>query len=65
VVYRASWADEKIVEGTLADISRKVGEAGITRQALVLVGEVLKARKHGVPEKSKLYDPDFAHGYRN
>ena len=65
VVYRASWPDEKIVEGTLADIAQKVTTAGITRQALILVGEVLKARQQGVPEKSKLYDPDFAHGYRN
>ncbi len=64
VVYRASWPDEKTVEGTLADIAAKVAQAGITRQALILVGEVLNARSHGVPEKSKLYDPSFAHGYR-
>ncbi len=65
VVYRASWPDEKIVEGTLLDIAEKVTAAGITRQALILVGEVLKARQQGVPEKSKLYDPNFAHGYRD
>jgi len=65
VVYRASWPDEKIVEGTLADIAARVNTAGITRQALVLVGEVLKARRQGVPEKSKLYDAGFAHGYRS
>lgn len=64
VVYRASWPDERIVEGSLADIAGKVERAGITRQALVLVGEVLAARSKGVPEKSKLYDPAFAHGYR-
>ncbi len=64
VVSRASWPDEKIVEGTLAEISAKVAAAGITRQALILVGEVLSARRKGVPEKSKLYDPQFAHGYR-
>lgn len=65
VVYRASWPDEQTVEGTLADIAAKVEQAGISRQALILVGEVLRARSSGVPEKSKLYDPDFAHGYRN
>jgi len=64
VVYRASWPDEQIVEGTLENIATRVAEAGITRQALVLVGEVLKARRQGVPEKSKLYDAAFAHGYR-
>lgn len=64
VVSRASWPDERTVEGTLADIAVKVEQAGIKRQALVLVGEVLNARSKGVREKSKLYDPDFAHGYR-
>ncbi|HEY5673988.1 MAG TPA: precorrin-4 C(11)-methyltransferase [Malonomonas sp.] len=64
VVSRASWPDEQTVEGTLADIAAKVAAAKITRQALVLVGEVLNARSKGVPEKSKLYDPGFAHGYR-
>ncbi len=64
VVYRASWPDEQTVQGRLVDIAAKVAEAGITRQALILVGEVLDARSKGVPEKSKLYDPGFAHGYR-
>jgi len=64
VVSRASWPDERMVEGTLADICAQVAAAGIQRQALVLVGEVLTARRQGVPEKSKLYDPDFSHGYR-
>jgi len=64
VVSRASWPDERTVEGTLADIAEKVQQAGISRQALVLVGEVLSARSKGVPEKSKLYDPEFSHGYR-
>ena len=64
VVYRASWPDERTVEGTLADIAEKVAAAGIGRQALILVGEVLAARRQGVAERSKLYDPDFAHGFR-
>ena len=64
VVARASWPDERIVEGTLADIAGKVREAGIGRQALILVGEVLSARTAGVAEKSLLYDKDFSHGFR-
>lgn len=66
VVYRASWPDQKIVTGTLADIAEKCADAGITRQALLLVGDVLKAREEsGSYEKSKLYDPSFSHGYRS
>lgn len=65
VIYRASWPDERIVEGSLAEIADKVADAGIRRQALILVGEVLAARRSGVPSRSKLYDPGFAHGYRD
>ncbi len=64
VVSRASWPDEQSLRGTLADIAAKVQAAGINRQAVILVGEVLSAPEHGVPEKSKLYDPGFSHGYR-
>lgn len=63
-ISRASWADERIVEGTLADLAGRVREAGIDRQALIIVGEVLRARREGVPERSKLYDPEFSHGFR-
>jgi len=41
VVYRASWPDERIIRGTLADISRQVREAGIDRNALILIGKSL------------------------
>ena len=61
VVYRASWPNQKIVRGTLADIAGKVAGAGIKRQALVVVGRVL-ARDGAL---SKLYDDSFATGYRN
>ncbi|MDD2336275.1 MAG: precorrin-4 C(11)-methyltransferase [Geobacteraceae bacterium] len=64
VVYRASWPDQQIVEGTLADIAEKVKEAGIGKQALILVGDVLKARKEGLKARSLLYDKEFSHGCR-
>jgi precorrin-4/cobalt-precorrin-4 C11-methyltransferase len=64
VIARASWKDEQIIEGTLTDIAEKVKSAGIGKQALIIVGDVLKARKEGVPEFSKLYDKNFSHGCR-
>jgi precorrin-4/cobalt-precorrin-4 C11-methyltransferase len=64
VVYRASWPDEQVLEGTLADIALKVGEAGIEKHALIIVGEVLKARREGVHERSRLYDRGFSHEFR-
>ena len=61
VIYRASWPDERILRGTVGDIARQVEEAGLGRQALIIVGRAL-----GEPSgTSRLYDPDFSHGYRN
>jgi precorrin-4/cobalt-precorrin-4 C11-methyltransferase len=64
VVAKASWKDEQIIEGTLSGIAEKVKAAGIGKQALIIVGDVLKARKEGIPELSKLYDKNFSHGFR-
>ncbi|MGE9291627.1 MAG: precorrin-4 C(11)-methyltransferase [Puniceicoccales bacterium] len=61
VVYRASWPDQLIVRGTLADIAQKVQAAGIRRQAIILVGDALL----GQGDDSLLYHRQFAHGYRN
>lgn len=64
VVAKASWPDEQVVDGTLADIAGKVQAAGIGKQALILVGDVLKARREGLKAKSLLYDKGFSHEYR-
>ena len=61
VVYRASWKDQKIVKGTLKDISKKVFAEKITRTAIIIIGEVIDPKKY---EYSKLYDKTFSHGYR-
>jgi precorrin-4/cobalt-precorrin-4 C11-methyltransferase len=65
VVARASWPDELVVEGTLADIAENVRAASIDRQALIIVGDVLAARRDGLKAKSLLYDRDFSHGFRS
>jgi precorrin-4/cobalt-precorrin-4 C11-methyltransferase len=62
VVEKASWPEERIVRGRLATIAEQVREAGITRTAIIAVGEVLAAG--GPPALSKLYDRGFSHGYR-
>ncbi len=61
VVYRASWPDERVLRGSLADIAAQVEAAGIGRQALILVGEALRPQE----SSSRLYDAQFSHGYRN
>ena len=61
VVYRASWPDEQVVEGTLSDIRQKVSAAKITRTALILVGSVLAPDEF---RDSALYDSDHVHVLR-
>ena len=58
VVFRATWPDEVVIRGTLADIRRKVREAKITRTALVLVGRVFAEQDF---EDSRLYAADHRH----
>ena len=60
VVQRATWEDEKIVEGTLEDIVEKVKAANITKTAQILVGSFL-GNEYAL---SKLYDENFTHEYR-
>ena len=62
VVYRATWPDQAIIRGTLADIREKVRAAKITRTALIFVGRVFE--QHDFKD-SALYDAGFAHVLRN
>jgi len=42
VVYHASRDDQKIIRGTLKDISVKVKKVGIRKTAIIIIGDVLK-----------------------
>lgn len=60
VVYKATWKDQKILEGTLGNIVDIVKKDGIKKTAIILVGDFLSSDY----EKSKLYDKSFSHEYR-
>jgi precorrin-4/cobalt-precorrin-4 C11-methyltransferase len=61
VVHRASWPDQKIVRGTLANIREQVKAARIRTQSMILIGRVLEATDFA---NSRLYDPSFSHRFR-
>jgi precorrin-4/cobalt-precorrin-4 C11-methyltransferase len=61
IVHRASWPDQRILRGTLADIRAQAKAAGLTRTALVLVGRVIA--ESDFPD-SRLYAPDHHHVLR-
>ncbi|HMA06188.1 MAG TPA: cobalt-precorrin-4/precorrin-4 C(11)-methyltransferase [Methanomicrobiales archaeon] len=54
VIYHASWGDQKVVRGTVADIAKRAEEAGIRRTALIIVGKVVEPRTSGF-RRSHLY----------
>ncbi len=60
IVQKASWPEQKIVRGTLADICQKVKEDPIDRTAMIVIGRCLDA----VYEPSRLYAPEFSHMFR-
>ena len=60
IVYKATWPEEKVLHCTVGTIAKSAAEAGIRNTALVLVGDFLRPTY----ERSKLYDPAFATGFR-
>ena len=60
VVYKASWPDEQTIWCPLEELADRIREAGIKRQALILVGPGLAAGG----TRSHLYSPHFSHMFR-
>ena len=60
VVEKASWPEQRIFRGTLTTIADQLVAAGVSRTAMVIVGDVL-AREY---EQSRLYAPEFGHMFR-
>jgi precorrin-4/cobalt-precorrin-4 C11-methyltransferase len=61
VVAHATWPDETIVRGTLADIVGKIAAKPIERTALILVGRALAVEDF---RESALYDADYRRRFR-
>jgi precorrin-4/cobalt-precorrin-4 C11-methyltransferase len=61
VIYKATWDEQQIITGNIKDITQKVKKAGITKTALILVGDFLGKDYN----YSKLYDKAFSHDFRN
>ncbi len=67
VVYRATWPDQKIIHSTLATLVTDVKQAHISRQALIMVGQVFAPFQGDTAEsehRSHLYRPSYKHLFR-
>lgn len=61
LVYKATWAEEEAYMCTIETLHDVSVEHGITKTALILVGEAIAHQRY---EKSRLYAPDFSTEYR-
>lgn len=61
LVYKATWPEEEAYICTIATLANTAKEHGITKTALVIVGEVIT---HTSYEKSRLYAADFSTEFR-
>ena len=62
LIYKATWEDEKLCLGTIAELPELAAANGITKTALVLIGDAI-AHQHY--RKSRLYAADFSTEYRS
>ncbi len=60
IVYKATWADEKVFKCTVGTLYETAKENNITKTALIVVGDFLGDKY----ERSKLYDPAFTTEFR-
>jgi len=60
IVYKASWPDEAVYRCTVSTLARTAREHGVSRTALILVGDFLGEDYR----RSELYHPAFSHGFR-
>ena len=61
IVYKATWAEEKSYVCTVETLAETAEEHGITKTALIIVGEVVT---HSSYRRSDLYHPEFETGFR-
>ncbi|WP_137151291.1 precorrin-4 C(11)-methyltransferase [Devosia sp. FKR38] len=61
IVYHASWPDERIIAGTLADIAARFAETPVERTAIIFVGQGLGAEGF---RNSALYDAAYQRRFR-
>ncbi|MDO4647139.1 MAG: precorrin-4 C(11)-methyltransferase [Eubacteriales bacterium] len=61
IVYKATWEDQKEFVCTVATLAQTAKENNITKTALMIIGDVVKAASY---DRSKLYDPTFTTEFR-
>jgi len=61
VAYRVGWPDEQVIACQISTLTETVSRAGVRRQTVFLI---LPGQNED-PVFSRLYSPEFAHGFRS
>ena len=61
IVYKVTWPEEESYICTIGSLEETAAAHGITKTALILVGDVIEHRGY---EKTRLYAPDFSTEFR-
>jgi len=62
MAHKVGWPDQRLAWTTVGGLEQAAREQGFTRQTVFLV---LPGEKGNTAARSRLYDMDFAHGYRD
>ncbi|MBF0189074.1 MAG: precorrin-4 C(11)-methyltransferase [Magnetococcales bacterium] len=65
VVHKASWpGEERVLRTTVGSFAALCTQEGIRSQTMIIVSKALGARQRGRDPQSRLYAPEFTHGFR-
>ncbi len=66
VAYRVTWPEERVLRGRLGELVGLVRGAGLTKQALILIGAAVDPaiRSRAAGERSHLYHEGYSHAFR-
>ncbi|MBF0388699.1 MAG: precorrin-4 C(11)-methyltransferase [Desulfamplus sp.] len=66
IAYKVSHPEERIIFLEIKELARCVKDQNINRQALIIVGKAVEAANFKKAQiRSKLYDANFSHGFRD
>lgn len=64
IVYKATWPEEKKLLCTVSTLKESAEREGISKTAMILIGDVLGSRQQNGYSDSRLYAPDFTTEFR-
>ncbi|MBF0612976.1 MAG: precorrin-4 C(11)-methyltransferase [Magnetococcales bacterium] len=65
LIHRVSYPDQRLVHTTLQELAATLKKEGMTGQTMIIAGPSVSVHQQGESTPSRLYAPDFSHGFRH